>query len=220
MDHYKMFIDNQFVEASSGDVMESIDPGTGQAFATVAKAGEADAEKAVMAARRAFDKGEWSRLSPRARADIVYNFADEIAKQALRLAMVSIGGQRPGHQAQLAVGHDGQSILRTWRTHAAHRFVWEEEIFCSGNFFCPGRDYHRREPLGVCVGIVAWNFPFYQAIQKVAHAMIMGNTVVVKPASITSLSATIIGEAALAAGIPAGVLHIITGPGAELGKVL
>ncbi|MRR36724.1 aldehyde dehydrogenase family protein, partial [bacterium] len=163
MDHYKLFVDGQFTEASSGEVMESIDPGTGQAFATVAKAGPADAEKAVMAARRTFDNGEWSRLSPRVRADIVYNFADEIAKQALRLAMVESADSGQVIRLSSLWGMMGQSILRNLAYHAAHRFVWEDEILCSGNFFCPGRDYIRREPLGVCVGIVAWNFPFYQA---------------------------------------------------------
>lgn len=220
MDHYKLFIDGQFVEASGKEVMESIDPGTGQVFATVAKAGAADAEKAILAARRAFDKGEWSRLTPRARADIVNHFADEIAKQSLRLTMLE--STDSGQTVRLASlwGMMGQGILRNLAYHATHKFVWEEEILCSGNVFSPGRDYIRREPLGVCVGIAAWNFPFFQAIQKVAHAIIMGNTVVVKPASITSCSATIIGEAAMAAGIPKGVINIITGPGAELGKVL
>jgi len=220
MDHYKLFINNSFVDAVSGEVMESIDPGTGLAFATVAKAGPADAERAVMAAREAFDNGNWSGLSPSERSKIVNRFADEIAKQALRLAVIEAADSGQAIRLSSLWGMMGQSILRNLAYHAAHRFVWEEEILCSGNLFCPGRDYIRREPLGVCVGIVAWNFPFYQAVQKVAHAIVTGNTVVVKPASITSCSAAIIGEAAQAAGIPEGVINIITGPGAELGKVL
>ena len=113
MDHYKLFIDNQFVEASSGDVMESIDPGTGQVFATVAKAGHQDAERAIVAARKAFDNGEWSRLSPRARADIVYRFADEIAKQALRLAMIESADSGQVIRLSSLWGMMGQSMLRS-----------------------------------------------------------------------------------------------------------
>ena len=220
MDHYKLFIDGQFVEASDGGVMESIDPGTGQPFATVAKATPADAEKAVMAARKAFDRGEWSGLSPRARADIVYLFADEIAKQSLRIAMVEAMDSGQCIRLSSLWGMMCQGALRNFAYYAVHKFPWEEEILSSGNVFAPGRDYIRREPIGVCVGIVPWNFPSLQAVWKIAHAIVMGNTIVVKPASSTPLSACIIGEAAQAAGIPAGVVNILPGPGAELGDVL
>ena len=220
MDHYKLFIDGQFMDASSGEVMESIDPGTGQPFATVAKAGTADAEKAVMAAKKAFDKGEWSGLSPRARADIIYHFADEIAKQTIRIAVVEAMDSGQSIRLSGLWGMMCQGALRNFGYYAAHKFPWEEEIPSSGNVFSPGRDYIRREPIGVCVGIVPWNFPILQAVWKIAHSIVMGNTIVVKPASVTPLSACIIGEAAQAAGIPNGVINILPGPGAELGKIL
>jgi len=112
------------------------------------------------------------------------------------------------------------TFLRNLSMAATHQFPWQEEIPVSGNVFAPGREYTRREPLGVCVGIAPWNFPLYIGIWKIAPALIMGNTMVFKPATTTPLSAVILGEAAKAAGIPDGVLNIITGPGGELGKVL
>jgi acyl-CoA reductase-like NAD-dependent aldehyde dehydrogenase/alcohol dehydrogenase class IV len=219
MDHYKLFIDGEFVESTSGEVMESIDPGTGIPFATVAKANAADAEKAVMAAKRAFDSGKWSGLSPRERADIIYIFADEIAKQSMRIAVVEAMDSGQVIRLSGLWGMMSQMVLRNFGYYAAHKFPWQEE-FNSGNVFAPGRDYIRREPIGVCVGIVPWNFPIYQAVWKIAHSIVMGNTVVVKPASATPLTACILGEAALAAGIPKGVINILPGPGAELGNVL
>ncbi len=87
MDHYKLFIDGEFVDAQDGKTFESIDPGTGLPFATVARAGKADAEAAIEAARRAFDRGEWSGLDPAARAAKIYDFADHVMQQSLRLAV-------------------------------------------------------------------------------------------------------------------------------------
>jgi aldehyde dehydrogenase (NAD+) len=87
MDHYKLFIDGEFVEAKDGKVFQTIDPGNDQPIATVAQAGVADAEAAIMAARRSFDSGVWSGLTPAARAQKVYDFADQINTQALRLAV-------------------------------------------------------------------------------------------------------------------------------------
>jgi acyl-CoA reductase-like NAD-dependent aldehyde dehydrogenase/alcohol dehydrogenase class IV len=114
----------------------------------------------------------------------------------------------------------GVSLLRNLALTAATKFPWREEIPVSGNSFAPGREFIRREPIGVCVGIVPWNFPMSMAFWKLAPALIMGNTVVLKPASATPLSALIIAEAAEAAGMPEGVLNVISGPGGELGQIL
>ncbi len=220
MDHYKLFIDGEFVEAANGDVFETIDPGIGIPFATVAKAGKADAEAAIAAARRAFDSGIWSNLSPAARADKIYDFADEINQQTLRLAVTE--SQDAGHVIKLSKywGMLGSGILRNLGYYASRDFPWQEEIPYSGNVFAPGREWIRREPIGVCVGIVPWNFPASMAFWKIAQAIIMGNTIVLKPATSTPLTALIIAEAAQAAGIPRGVINVLPGPGASLGKIL
>ena len=220
MDHYKLFIDGEFVEAANGDVFETIDPGTGAPFATVAKAGRADAEAAIAAAKRAFESGIWSNLSPAARADKIYDFADQVAQQTLRLAVTE--SQDAGHVIKLSKfwGMLGSGILRNLGYYASHDFPWQEEIPYSGNVFAPGREWIRREPIGVCVGIVPWNFPASMAFWKIAQAIIMGNTIVLKPATSTPLTALIIAEAAQAAGIPKGVINVLPGPGGELGKIL
>ena len=220
MDHYKLFIDGEFVDAQSGETFESIDPGTGLAIATVAKAGGAEAEAAVAAARQAFDSGVWSGLAPAARAEKIYDFADQITQQTLRLAITE--AMDAGQVIGLAKywGMLGSQLLRNFAHYAATRFPWEEEIPYSGNVFAPGRDFIRREPVGVCVGIIPWNFPLSMAFWKIGQAIAMGNTIVLKPASSTPLGALIIAEAAHAAGIPKGVVNIIAGPGAELGQTL
>jgi acyl-CoA reductase-like NAD-dependent aldehyde dehydrogenase len=220
MEQYKLFIDGKFVDAASGKTFESVDPGTEAPIATIAQAGKADAEAAIAAARKAFNSGVWSGLTPAARMAKIHDFADEVAKQALRLAATECmdSGQiigLAGFAPLLGIG-----LLRNLSLVAATKFPWEEEISVSGNAFAPGREFIRREPIGVCVGIIPWNFPMTMAFWKIAPALIMGNTMILKPASYTSLSALILAEAAKAAGIPAGVINVIAGPGGELGSVL
>ncbi len=220
MEQYKLYIDGAFVNAADGATYESIDPGTGLPFASVAQAGLADAERAIAAAKKAFDKGEWPRMTPAERADILYRFSDQVAQQTIRLAMTE--SMDAGHTLKLSKywGMLGSQIIRNYAFTASREFPWEEEIPYSGNVFGPGRDFIRREPYGVCVGIIPWNFPASMAFWKIASAITMGNTMVLKPASITPLTALIIAEAAHAAGLPPGVLNVIPGPGGILGKVL
>lgn len=220
MDHYKLFIDGAFVEAQNGATFESIDPGTGLPIATVAQAGVAEAEAAIAAARRAFNSGIWSGLTPQARAEKIYDFADQITQQTLKLAITESmdAGQVIGLSKYW--GMLGSQLLRNFAYYAATKFPWEEEIPYAGNVFAPGRDYIRREPIGVCVGIIPWNFPSSMAFWKIAQAIIMGNTIILKPATATPLTALIIAEAAQAAGIPNGVINILAGPGGALGKIL
>jgi acyl-CoA reductase-like NAD-dependent aldehyde dehydrogenase/alcohol dehydrogenase class IV len=220
MEQYKLFIDGEFVDAQDGRTFETIDPGTGLPFATVAQAGKADAEAAIAAARRAFDSGVWSGLDMAARIAKLQDFADQISQQGVRLVATECmdAGQIVGYAKIIVVW--ASLLLRNLATYAATKFPLEEEVLASGNAFAPGREYVRREPVGVCVGIVPWNFPTVLAMWKIAPALIMGNTIVVKPASNTPLTALILAEAAKAAGIPKGVLNVIPGPGGELGKTL
>lgn len=218
MDHYKLFIDGQFVEAEQGAKFETIDPGTGLPFATVAQAGSADAERAIAAAKRAF--GGWSRLTPIARADFIYDFADYVSQLSLRMTVAE--SMDAGHTIRLAKwwAWCGSQMLRNYAYTAAHEFPWEEDILYSGNPISPGREFILREPLGVCVGIIPWNFPAWMAFAKLAPALAMGNTMVLKPATVTPITALLIAEAAQAAGIPPGVINVVPGPGGSLGKIL
>lgn len=220
MEQYKLFINGKFVDSSTGKTFESIDPGTEAPIATVAQAGKADAEAAIAAAREAFNSGVWSGLTPAARMAKVQDLADQICQQMLRLT--SIECMDSGQILKLAgfAPLMGASLLRNLALTAATKFPWHEEIPVSGNAFAPGREFIRREPIGVCVGIIPWNFPLTMAFWKLGPAIIMGNTIVLKPATVTPLSALILGEAVKAAGIPDGVVNIIAGPGGELGQVL
>ena len=220
MEQYKLFINGEFVDAASGETFESIDPGTGAPIAQVAKAGAADAEAAIDAARRAFDSGAWSGLAPAQRSEKMNAFADQITQQALRMALTE--SMDSGQIIGLAKywGLLGSQLLRNYAHYAATKFPWKEEIPYAGNVFAPGRDFIRREPIGVCVGIIPWNFPMSMAFWKIGQAIAMGNTIVLKPATSTPLGALIIAEAAKAAGIPDGVVNVIAGPGGELGKTL
>lgn len=220
MDHYKLFINGEFVEAQDGAKFETIDPGMGLPIATVAQAGPADAEAAIMAARRAFDSGVWSDLEPAERAEKMMNFADHLNNQGVRLALTESmdSGGIIGRTKYEPITLSG--MCRNLSHAAATEFPWYEDIPYTGNPFFPGRNYIRREPIGVCVGIIPWNFPMQMAVWKIAHAVTMGNSIVLKPASQTPLTALIVAEAAQAAGIPEGVINIITGPGGTLGQVL
>jgi len=220
VEHYRLFINGEFVDAADGKTFETIDPGTESPIATVAQAGKADAAAAIAAARKAFDRGDWSGLTKEARAAKVQDFADQIAQQGLRLAATE--SMDAGQVISLAKFMPLISItfIRNLSLAAITKFPWEEEIPVSGNAFAPGREFIHREPIGVCVGIVPWNYPMYIALWKIVPALIMGNTMVLKPSSVTPLSALIMAEAAKAAGIPDGVFNVIAGPGAELGKVL
>lgn len=220
MEHFRLFIDGQFVDAQNGAVFETLDPGTGQAFATVALAGPSEAEAAILAARRAFDRGEWPGMEPAQRSRIMMDFADRVMRHAVRLAMfesLDSGGIINRTKTEIFLG---SLMVRNLAQHAGRDFPWREEIPVAGNPFFPGRNYIRREPLGVCVGIIPWNFPFTMAMWKIAMAAIMGNTVVLKPASHTPVSALILAEALAESQIPPGVVNIIAGPGQALGQVL
>ncbi len=220
MDSYKMFIDGEFIDAADGKTFTTYDPGNEQPIAKVAQASKADAEAAINAARRAFDHGEWPRFTPAQRASMIYDFADQVTKIGSRLAVTESmdAGQVIGLTKFWAA--NGSGLLRNLAYYASTRFPWKEEIPYSGNVFAPGRDFILREPIGVCAGIIPWNFPASMAFWKISHAIIMGNTIVLKPATQTPLSALLIAEAAKAAGIPKGVINIIPGQGREIGQIL
>ena len=154
------------------------------------------------------------------RVAVLQDFADHISQQGVRMVLTECmdAGQILGYAKIIVMW--ASLLMRNLSTLALTKFPMEEEIPASGNAFSPGREFVRREPVGVCVGIVPWNFPTALAMWKIAPALIMGNTIVVKPASNTPLTALILAEAAKAAGIPPGVFNVIPGPGGALGNTL
>lgn len=220
MDAYKMFVDGEHVDAHSGKTYALIDPGTGAAFAQVPSGDERDVDAAVRAARRAFDSGVWSGLSPAERARAVIRFADLVEAHSGQIAMAdsrSMGGTPAWVGGGLWVAANS---MRNLAWYAANRFCWEEEIPVSGSVYAHGSNVIRREPIGVVAAIAPWNAPYMMALWKLAHALVTGNTIVLKPASSTPLSALIVAGLANQAGLPRGVVNVVTGPGASVGEAL
>jgi betaine-aldehyde dehydrogenase len=215
MDH-TMLIGGEWVAASSEATMTVVSPFDRASLGTVPKSAREDARRAIDAAREAFDKGPWPRLPPRARAEVF-------------LKAAQILGQRLGAIAELESRNQGKTIKQA--ADADLPFSVDNLVFYAGagrtleakspgEFTGDGTTIFRREPVGVVGSITPWNYPIMMAVWKVAPALIVGNTVVLKPASYTPLTSLELGRAFQDAGLPAGALNIITGPGAEVGDEL
>jgi len=183
---------------------------------TVPRSGREDARRAIDAAREAFDKGPWPRLPPRARSEVFLK-----AAQILQ--------QRLGEVAELESRNQGKTIKQA--ADADLPFSVDNLVFYAGagrtleaknpgEFTGDGTTIFRREPVGVVASITPWNYPIMMAVWKIAPALIVGNTVVLKPASYTPLTTLELGRVFQDAGLPAGALNVITGPGAEVGDEL
>ncbi len=213
---YRMIIGGELADSTSGDTAEAIDPSTGEAFATVARAGTEDAERAVDAARAAFDEGPWPRMKGRERAQHLLKVADLVKKSATSLA--ELEARDAGHTIRMARGADIGMVVSTFRTFAELAAREDDERPLPRN---PGSmNYLKREPIGVCVGITPWNFPIQMAAWKIAPAIAAGNAVVIKPAMDAPITTLEVGRLCLEAGIPEGVVNVVTGPGTTVGEAL
>ena len=219
MEHYKLLIGGELCDAADGARSESIDPGSGEIVATCARASAREAEQAVQAASRAFESGIWSKLDPSERARVMMDLADRIQENATEIGLIE--ARDSGGVVRRTIGDVfmGARMIRNLARVAQTEFPWVQEIDAGGPMF-PSRHYVRREPIGVCVGIVPWNFPFTMGIWKIAMAALMGNSVILKPASDTPLSALALARIVAQSNVPKGVINIIAGPGGELGNVL
>ena len=216
MADYQLFIDGAFVDAADGATLQVVDPSSGEPLATVAQAGAADAERAIDAARAAFDDGRWSGLKPEKRAVYANAIAAGIKERAAELAELESrnnGGTLKKTKAD--VGGAGY----TFKTSAelATRVPLEETLPVT---VAPGPSLNilKREPLGVCAQIIPWNFPLLMAAWKIAPAIAAGNTVVLKPSELTPLTALKLAEIIRDAGVPAGVVNVIPGYGPGAGE--
>ncbi|MDQ3421503.1 MAG: betaine-aldehyde dehydrogenase [Acidobacteriota bacterium] len=213
-DQKQLFINNEWRAASSGKTMDVINPATEEVCATVASADAADLDAAVSAARAAFN-GPWGTMSARERGRLVRRLGERLLERADEFA-------------RLETLHNGKPIMESRHVEipaAAECFeyyggwsdkVMGETIPVKGNYL----NYTLREPLGVCAAIVPWNFPLLIAVWKIAPALATGNTIIIKPASQTPLTALALGEIAIEVGLPPGVLNVLTGPGAKLGQAI
>jgi len=215
-DTHQLVIGGALADAASGMTFDSIDPSTGDTFARVSQGGAEDARRAVEAARKAFDGGPWPRMKGRERAQYLLKVADLVKQSAGMLA--ELESRDAGHTIRMSKGADIGMVISTFRVFAEMAAKENDEEPLARN---PGSmNYLRREPIGVCVGITPWNFPSQMAAWKIAPAIAAGNTVVIKPATYTPLTTLEIGRLCLEAGIPEGVVNVVSGPGAAVGEEL
>jgi aldehyde dehydrogenase (NAD+)/betaine-aldehyde dehydrogenase len=211
----QMLIDGEWTESSGGRTFETVDPATGEVLALVPEGTAADVESAVAAAAKAFESSDWAGMMPAARARLLWRIADLIEEHAEELARLETRdqGQPFGISSAISV----PNAIEHFRYYAG----WATKLHgVTVPLSIPGVDYRsRREPLGVCGLITPWNFPLMIAAWKLAPALVTGNTVVLKPAEQTPLSTLRLAELCIEAGVPAGVINVVTG-GPEVGQAI
>ncbi len=210
----KLLINNEWVNSVSGRRFETINPSTGEAICDVAEADAPDVDKAVQAARMAFKSGEWRQMSATRRGELLYKLADLIEQNIDELARLETLDN--GKPLQNSYGDLGLVI-------ACYRYYggWADKVQgktipINGPYFC----YTRHEPVGVVGQIIPWNFPLLMQAWKLSPALATGNTVVMKTAEQTPLSALRVGELIIEAGFPPGVVNLLSGYGPTAGAAI
>ncbi|MGA7239851.1 MAG: aldehyde dehydrogenase family protein [Bryobacteraceae bacterium] len=211
----KILINNRWVDSASGKKFPVINPSTGEEICQVAEADSADVDKAVGAARAAFEHGAWRKMPASARGVLLNRLADLIERHTDELA--ALEALDNGKPFGVAKAVDVAATVACYRYFAG----WADKIQgrtipIDGDFFC----YTRLEPVGVVGQIIPWNFPMLMQAWKLAPALTTGNTVVMKPAEQTPLSALRIGELIIEAGFPEGVVNILPGYGPTAGAAI
>ncbi|MCW3041370.1 MAG: Betaine-aldehyde dehydrogenase [Solirubrobacterales bacterium] len=209
----QLLIDGEMVDAADGGTFETIDPGTGQVLTTVAHGKAEDVDRAVRAARRALD-GPWKTMTPSERGRVIHRLGDLIAENLDELAEIDSldngKAKTVAAAADVPLAADLFWYMSGWATKLKGSTVRPSLPYIPGGEF---HAYTTKEPVGVVAQIIPWNFPLLMAAWKVGPALATGCTIILKPAEQTPLSAIRLGELALEAGIPPGVLNVITGYG-------
>ncbi|TMU84882.1 aldehyde dehydrogenase [Bacillus sp. BHET2] len=213
-EHYSLVINGQRMESGGGETFTTYNPATGEAIATVSLASVEDAEKAVEAARNAFDFGKWKKFPINKRSRVLNKIAGIMRSRFNELVSLEI--MDSGKSLSAAQGQVMQAI--------------EDFEFYAGAIVghrgtvnnVPGQftNVAEKEPVGVCAQIIPWNYPLMMAAWKIAPAIAAGCSVVVKPATLTPLTAIVLGEICIEAGVPEGVVNIIPGAGSSVGNYL
>lgn len=209
-----LLINNAWRPSSSGKTMDVVNPATEEVVAAVAAAESADVDVAVEAARAALN-GPWGTMSARERGRLVSRLADRLMERVDEVARLeTLHNGKPLNESRHIEVPAAAECLEYYAGWADK--VMGETIPVKGNHLT----YTLREPIGVVAAIVPWNFPLLLASWKVAPALACGNTVILKPASQTPLTALALGEIAVEVGLPPGVLNVITGPGSKVGQAI
>ncbi|XP_068416406.1 mitochondrial 10-formyltetrahydrofolate dehydrogenase isoform X2 [Eschrichtius robustus] len=216
---YQCFINGQFTDADDGKTYDTINPTDGSTICKVSYASSVDVDKAVAAAKDAFENGEWGRMNARERGILMYRLADLLEENQEELATIEALDSGAVYTLALKT-HIGMSV-QTFRYFAG----WCDKIQGSTipiNQARPNRNltFTRKEPLGVCAIIIPWNYPLMMLAWKSAACLAAGNTLVLKPAQVTPLTALKFAELSVKAGFPKGVINIIPGSGSIAGQRL
>lgn len=212
----KLFINGEWVEAVSGKHFETRNPVNGEVLTTVAEADQTDIDRAVQAARKAFDEGPWKTMAPRKRSALLRKLGQLIEEHAEELTQLEVLDNGMIYRfAERLVLNSAQRFYNAagWATKIEGS---TKKVTAPGNYFT----YTVREPLGVCGQITPWNIPLSAAALKLAAPLASGNTVVLKPAEQTPLTALYLGELIQEAGFPNGVVNIVPGFGPTAGAAL
>jgi aldehyde dehydrogenase (NAD+) len=213
-EHYSLVINGQRMESGSGETFTTYNPATGEAIAAVSLASVEDAEKAVEAARNAFDYGKWKKFPINKRSRVLNKIAGIMRSRFNELVSLEI--MDSGKSLSAAQGQVMQAI-EDFEFYAGaivgHRGTVNN---VPGQFM----NVAEKEPVGVCAQIIPWNYPLMMAAWKIAPAIAVGCSVVVKPATLTPLTAIVLGEICIEAGVPEGVVNVIPGAGSSVGNYL
>ncbi|MGC1760010.1 MAG: aldehyde dehydrogenase family protein [Candidatus Cybelea sp.] len=209
-----MFVDGEWRLAEDGATRELFNPSNGEKIATIAEAGAADAQAAIVAARKAFDKGPWSSLSAAERAALLFKVADAIdAHRDEFMRIDTLNNGKPLRETE----YDAIDAANCFRYYAGLATKPHGQTF---DVPAPSQTFTVREPIGVCGQIVPWNYPLLMATWKLAPALAAGNVCVLKPAELTPLSTIRLAQLFEELEFPRGVLNIVTGPGATAGHAI
>lgn len=219
--HEKLFIDGKWDEGSTGEQISVVNPATEEEIGQVPQASVGDVERAIRAAHTAFGdgRGVWPSMKPKDRSRLLHAFCDELDAQheeLVRLAIVEMGTSQAIAEASQVSG--GTALMRQWADTAA-TFQFEEFLPVARGAANVGQTLVRKEPIGVVAAITPFNAPHLINMWKLAPALALGNTVVLKPSPYTPFSAVIVAKAAEKAGLPPGVVNIVTGD-REAGELL
>ncbi len=217
----QLFINGQWVDSASGKTFETPNPATGEILASIAEGDAEDIDRAVRAARAAFDTGPWSRMTPSERGRIIWRVGDLILEHAEELAQLeSLDNGKPVLVAQfgdVALAADLFHYMAGWATKIEGNSINISVPYMPGANF---HSYTLREPLGVVGQIIPWNFPLLMAAWKLGPALATGNCVVLKPAEQTPLTALRLAGLMAEAGVPEGVVNVVPGFGETAGAAL
>ncbi|CAG0992911.1 MAG: aminobutyraldehyde dehydrogenase [Candidatus Methanoperedens sp.] len=216
VEKYRMFIGGRWVESSSRETFDVRNPATEEVIANVPLGTKEDAKSAIDAARETFDSGAWSNKTPAERSLILWKLAALVEANARKIA--TLESMNVGKTIKYSRDSDLPFIIDNLRFFAGAARLLEGKS--ASEYSGLGTSIIRREPIGVVVGVVPWNYPLYIAVWKMAPALAAGNTVVIKPASLTPLTLLEFAKLAQIAGVPDGVLNVVTGPGEVIGEEL